>query len=68
MCIYEKLDDFEKALQYFRTKIECTCAMEMGGKLTSEDAYKIIKNELKDLKKFRKKFRKKVRKNIYKKI
>lgn len=58
MSIYEKLDEFEKALQHFRTKVEYACAREMGGHISPEEAYKFIKDELKDLKKFRKKTKK----------
>ena len=52
--MYEELDSFERALQHFGTRVEFTIAMEMGKKITSEEAYQIIKSELKDLKKIRK--------------
>jgi hypothetical protein len=52
--MYEELDTFERALQHFGTRVEVIAAMEVGGKLNSEDAYKMIKQELKELKKARK--------------
>jgi hypothetical protein len=56
--MYENLDTFEKALSYFGTRVEIICAMEMGGKIDSETAYKNIKAELKELKHIRKKYKK----------
>jgi hypothetical protein len=55
--MYE-LDDFEKALSHFGTRVDVICAMEMGGRIDAETAYKNIKIELKELKKARKSFRK----------
>ena len=52
--MYEELDSFERALQHFGTRVEFTIAMEMGRKITPEDAYQLIKSELKELKKIRK--------------
>mgnify|MGYP001188416529 CR=1 FL=1 len=52
--MYEELDTFERALQHFGTRVEFATAMEMGGKISAEDAYQMIKNELKELKKVRK--------------
>jgi len=52
------LDDFEKALSYFGSRVDVICALEMGGKLDAETAYKNIKLELKELKRVRKSFRK----------
>ena len=57
MSIYD-LDNFEKALSYFGTKVDIICAMEMGGKIDAETAYQMIKDELKDLKSIRKKVKK----------
>jgi hypothetical protein len=57
--MYEELDTFEKALSHFGTRVDVICAMEMGGKLDAETAYKNIKLELKELKRVRKSFRKK---------
>ena len=56
--MYEELDCFERALQHFGTRVEVITAMEMGNKLTTEDAYQLIKDELKELKKCRKQFKK----------
>lgn len=51
--MYE-LDDFEKALAHFGTRVDIICAMEMGNKIDAETAYKKIKMELKQLKKMKK--------------
>ena len=48
--MYE-LDDFEKALAHFGTRVDIICALEMGGKIDSLAAYKEIKTELKEHKK-----------------
>lgn len=56
--MYEDLDTFEKALSYFGTRVDVICAMEMGGKIDAETAYKNIKAELKELKKVRKEHKK----------
>ena len=55
--MYEELDTFERALQHFGTRVEVIAAMEMGGRI-SEDAYQMIKTEVKELKKVRKQERK----------
>lgn len=55
--MYE-LDDFERALAHFGTRVEIIIALEMGGKLDADTAYKNIKTELKELKKVRKKHNK----------
>jgi len=55
--MYE-LDDFERALAHFGTRVEIIIALEMGGKLDADIAYKNIKTELKELKKVRKKHNK----------
>lgn len=52
--MYEELDSFERALQHFGTRVEVISAMEMSRKISSEDAYQMIKGELKELKKVRK--------------
>lgn len=57
--MYEDLDTLEKALSHFGTKVEIICALELGGKIDAETAYKNIKLELKELKRVRKSFRKK---------
>ena len=56
--MYEELDSFEKALQHFGTRVEVITALQMGDKISTEDAYKQIKVELKELKKVRKQFKK----------
>ena len=55
MEMYDDLDTFERALQHFGTRVEVITAMEMGNRINAEDAYQMIKNEVKDLKKVRKK-------------
>jgi hypothetical protein len=57
--MYE-LDDFERALAHFGTRVEIIIALELGGKLDADTAYKNIKMELKELKKVRKKHSKDV--------
>ena len=52
--MYEELDSFEIALQHFGTRVEVISAMEISKKLSPEDAYQMIKEELKELKKVRK--------------
>lgn len=54
--MYEALNCFESALQHFGTRVEMITAMEMSKRLSAEDAYKLIKDELKELKKVRKKY------------
>ena len=56
--MYDDLNNFEKALAHFGTRVDIICALEMGGKLDAETAYKNIKMELKELKKIRKKTKK----------
>jgi hypothetical protein len=58
--MYEELDSFERALSHFGTKVDIICALEMGGKLDAETAYKNIKLELKELKRTRKRYKKEV--------
>lgn len=53
--MYDDLDGFEKALSFFGNRVEVICAMELGGRITAEEAYQLIKEELKGLKKVRKK-------------
>ena len=57
--MYEDLNCFEEALKHFGTRVELTIALEMGRKLSAEDAYKTIKEELKVLKECRKQFKNK---------
>ena len=56
--MYDDLDGFEKALSFFGNRVEIICAMELGGRITAEDAYQLIKEELKGLKKVRKRVKK----------
>ena len=56
--MYEELDAFERALQHFGTRVEVIAAMEMGDRISAEDAYQMIKEELKELKKVRKSWKK----------
>ena len=51
--MYE-LDSFEKALAHFGTRVDIIIALEMGGKIDGQSAYKEIKAELKELKKAKK--------------
>jgi hypothetical protein len=55
--MYE-LDSFERALAHFGTRVDIIIALEMGGKLDADSAYKNIKFELKELKRIRKQFKK----------
>ena len=56
--MYEELDTFERALQHFGTRVEVYTCMEMGGKISAEEAYQQIKEELKEIKKVRKTWKK----------
>lgn len=49
------LTQFEKDLAQFANRIEIIVGLEIGGKLSADDAYKEIKSLMKDLKKSRKK-------------
>lgn len=53
--MYE-LDDFEKALAHFGTRVDIIIALEMGGKIDGPAAYKEIKSELKELKRAKKQY------------
>jgi hypothetical protein len=55
--MYDDLDKLETALAHFGTRVDIICAMELGGKIDAETAYKQIKEELKELKRIRKKSR-----------
>lgn len=55
--MYEDLDCFEKALAHFGTRVDIVVALEMGDKIDADTAYKMIKDELKQLKKIRKKYK-----------
>lgn len=56
--MYEELNCFEEALKHFGTRVDVIIAMEMSRRITPEESYKMIKNELKEVKKCRKKFNK----------
>jgi hypothetical protein len=53
-----KMMTLDSALVMFFRRVEIITSMEMGGKLDSETAYQMIKNEMKKLKKSRKKINK----------
>ena len=55
--MYEELNCFEEVLKHFGTRIDVIIAMEVGRKITPEDAYQRIKDELKEVKKCRKQFK-----------
>lgn len=55
--MYSELDTLEKALAYFGNRVDVICALEIGGKIDPETAYKNIKLELKELKKVRKRYK-----------
>jgi len=48
------LDTFERALAHFGTRVEIIVALELGDKIDANTAYKMVKEELKELKKVRK--------------
>jgi prefoldin subunit 5 len=48
------LTDFEKGLGNFSDRVEIIVGLEIGDKLSSDEAYKMIKEEFKKLKKLRK--------------
>jgi L-fucose isomerase-like protein len=56
--MYESLNCFEEALKHFGTRVEMITAMEMAKRISAEDAYQLIKEELKEVKKCRKHFNK----------
>ena len=47
--MYSELDSFERALQHFGTRVEVIAAMEMANKISTEEAYRLIKEELKSV-------------------
>jgi hypothetical protein len=58
--MYENQDSLEKALAHFGNRVDIICALEMGGKIDADTAYKNIKLELKELKRVRKQYKKEV--------
>jgi hypothetical protein len=53
MMMYD-LTDFEKGMGNFSDRIEIIVGLEIGDKISPDDAYKMIKEEYKKLKKLRK--------------
>ena len=53
--MYE-FDAFEKAIAHFGTRVDIIVALEMGGKIDANSAYKEIKAELKELKRAKKQY------------
>ena len=58
MGMYESLNCFEEALKHFGTRVEMITAMEVSKRISAEDAYQMIKDELKEVKKCRKQLKK----------
>ena len=56
--MYEELNCFEEALKHFGTRVEIFVAMEMAKKISAEDAYQLIKEEMRAVKKCRKHYNK----------
>ena len=52
--MYEELTQFERALARFGDKVGLIAGMEVSDKITPEEAYQMIKEEYKELKKLRK--------------
>lgn len=52
--MYENLSNFEKQLAKFADRVDIIVGLEIGDKLTPEEAYQQIKGLMKDLKKSRK--------------
>lgn len=53
--VYENLTEFERALARFGDKVDLIVGFEVAGRLSAEEAYKQIKEMMKDLKRLRKK-------------
>jgi hypothetical protein len=51
---FYNLNEFEKELVYFKTRVETIISLEMGDKITMESAYKEIRRLMKKLKKSKK--------------
>lgn len=52
--MYDNLTEFEKQLAKFADRVDIIVGLEIGDKLTPEEAYQQIKGLMKDLKKSRK--------------
>lgn len=48
--MYSELNCFEEALKHFGTRVEIITAMEVSKRISPDDAYKMIKDELKEVK------------------
>jgi hypothetical protein len=51
---YDTLTEFERALARFGDKVDLIVGLEVGGKIDADEAYKQIKEMMKDLKRLRK--------------
>jgi len=56
--VYENLTEFERALARFGDKVDMVVGFEVAGKLSADEAYKQIKEMMKDLKRLRKREKK----------
>ena len=52
--VYENLTQFERALARFGDKVDVVVGFEVAGKLSADDAYKQIREMIKELRKIRK--------------
>jgi hypothetical protein len=52
--VYESLTEFERALARFGDKVDLIVGLEVGDKISPEEAYQQIKGMMKELKKLRK--------------
>ena len=52
--VYENLTEFERALARFGDKVDVVVGFEVAGKLSADDAYKQIREMMKELRKIRK--------------
>jgi prefoldin subunit 5 len=52
--VYENLTQFERALARFGDKVDVVVGFEVAGKLSADDAYKQIREMMKELRKIRK--------------
>ena len=54
---YEDKNDLDRQIEQFGNKVGFIIAAEMTGKVSSEEAYQMIKSEMKGLKEYRKLFK-----------
>jgi hypothetical protein len=52
--MYENLSEFERELARFGDKVQLIVGLEIGDKISPEEAYQQIKSMMKELKKLRK--------------